>query len=79
MPTDDEIRSFYRDKDREWDEVSETRKDKLSKKGIHNYAQAITLGHYTPGFIKGESEKLIENIKKAGFHLWKERSKTKQE
>lgn len=79
IPTDDEIRSFYRDKDREWNEVSETKKHKLQEKGIHNYAQAITLGHYTPEFIKGESEKLIANIKKAGFRLWAERSKTQQE
>jgi len=79
IPTDDEIRSFYRDKDREWNEVSETKKHKLQEKGIHNYAQAITLGHYTPEFIKGESEKLIANIKKAGFRLWEKRSKTQQE
>ncbi len=69
IPTDDEIRGFYKEKDALWDELNPERKRKFEGKGIKNFAQAVTLGHYTPKFIEGESRRLINNIKRAGFRL----------
>lgn len=48
IPSDDEVRSFYRERDAQWDEVNPTRTERLEEKGIRNFAQAVTLGHYTP-------------------------------
>ncbi|HDL86099.1 MAG TPA: hypothetical protein ENH11_07235 [Candidatus Acetothermia bacterium] len=69
VPSDEEITDFYRERDAQWDEINQARREKLEEKGITNFAQAVTLGHYTPKFIESESRKLIENIKRAGFHL----------
>jgi len=69
IPTDDEIQGFYKEKDALWDELNPERKRKLKERGIKNFAQAVTLGHYTPKFIESESKKLITNIKRAGFRL----------
>lgn len=69
IPTDDEICDFYKEKDALWNELNPDRKRTLEEKGIKNFAQAITLGHYTPKFIENESKKLIGNIKRAGFRV----------
>jgi len=73
-PTDEEIRTYYADKDAQWESMDPERRRKLEAKGIHNTAQAVTLGHYTPQFIEGESKHLLENIRRAGFRLWNEGS-----
>lgn len=69
VPTDEEIRAHFHDKNKQWDELPQAKREKLREKGIENYAQFKTLGHYTPEFIRSESEKLIENLKRAGFKL----------
>ncbi len=69
-PTDDEMRAYYRDKNKQWDELPQAKREKLREKGIENYAQFVTLGHYTRQFIRSESEKLIANLKRAGFRFW---------
>lgn len=72
VPTDEEIRAYYRERNMLWDDLPQAKREKLRKKGIDNYAQSVTLGHYTPEFIRSESEKLIENLKRAGFRFWDE-------
>ncbi len=72
MPTDEEIRAYYEEKDRTWETMDPQRRRKLEEKGIHNTAQAVTLGHYTPQFIEGESVRLLESIRRADFRLWDE-------
>ncbi len=72
VPTDDEVRAYYRDKDKQWDDLPEAKREKLREKGIENYAQYRTLGHYTSEFIRSESEKVIENLRRAGFRFWDE-------
>jgi len=69
LPTDDEIRAFYREKDKEWEELPEERKRYFEKRGITNKAQERTIGHYTERFIMGESKKILENLEKAKFKL----------
>jgi len=72
VPTDEEIRAHFHDKNKQWDDLPQAKREKLRKKGIENYAQFVTLGHYTPEFIRSESEKLIANLKRAGFKLGNE-------
>ncbi len=72
VPTDDEVRAYYRDKDKQWDDLPQVKREKLREKGIGNYAQFRTFGHYTRQFIRSESEKVIENLRRAGFRFWDE-------
>ena len=70
VPTDDEIRAFYHEKNQEWWEgLSEESKRTFRERGITNKAQERTIGHYTEQFIRGESKSILENIEKAKFKL----------
>jgi len=70
VPTDDEIRAFYHQKNQEWwDGLSEQSKRAFRERGITNKAQERTIGHYTEQFIKGESKRILENLEKAKFKL----------
>ncbi len=69
IPTDDELRALYREKDAQWDEIPAERRAALEARGIHNVAQNRTIGHYTQRFVREESAAVIENLKRAGFKL----------
>lgn len=69
VPTDDETRAFYREKDKEWEELPEERRRYFEKRGITNKAQERTIGHYTERFIRGESKKILQNLERAKFKL----------
>ncbi len=67
--TDGELRALFAERDREWEEMPQARRQRLEERGIHNMAQRATLGHYTRRFIRGESKGVLRNLKAAGFHL----------
>jgi FMN reductase (NADPH) len=74
IPSDDDIRSWYRVHDEPWQkrfttEWSEERRRKSIEHGVTNRAQAWTIGHYTPDFIHGEAQALLRNLRSAGFRL----------
>ncbi len=69
IPTDEEIRSYYREEDARFDALSDEQRSKLAEKGIRNRAQHRTVGHYTEAFIRGESEGILANLKRAGFRI----------
>jgi nitroreductase len=70
VPTDEEIRAFYHQKNQEWwDGLSEESKRTFRERGITNKAQERTIGHYTEQFIRGESKRILENLEKAKFKL----------
>jgi len=69
VPTDDEIRTFYREKDQEWEELPEEKKRYLEKRGITNKAQEQAVGRDAERFIMGESRRILENLEKAKFKL----------
>lgn len=69
VPTDDEVRAWFRDKDRRWDAIPAPARQKLKARGIHNFAQARTAGHYTSEFIEGESQAILRHLQEAGFDL----------
>jgi len=67
--SDEEIRSLYRVMDDRWKSFSEEGRKRFVESGVLNVAQYVTLMHYTEEFIRSESEKLLQNIKKAKFKL----------
>lgn len=74
IPSDEQIRDWYREGDERWKEKfeqewSEERRQKFLERGVTNRAQHWTLGHYTPEFIRAESESLMRNLRRAGFRL----------
>ena len=69
IPTDDEVHAFFLERNKQWNSLSASRREKLIENGITNMAQRTTLGHYTEEFISGESKAIFENLKKAGFKI----------
>jgi len=69
IPTDNEVNAFFLEKNKLWNSLPASRREKLIEQGITNMAQRATLGHYTEEFIAGESKAIFENLKKAGFKL----------
>jgi nitroreductase len=69
IPCDDEIRTFFKDKDLQWEKLPENRRKALEAQGIHNWAQRTTLGHYSEAIITADCQKVITNIRAAKFQL----------
>ncbi|MCX6096621.1 MAG: nitroreductase family protein [Candidatus Bipolaricaulota bacterium] len=69
VPTDEEIRGFYREEDARYEALPEETKAMLRKKGVTNRAQHRTIGHYTEELIRRESEAILANLKRAGFRF----------
>jgi hypothetical protein len=63
------VGEYYRFKNQLWDETSDELRQKLLLQGITNWAQRVTLGHYTADFIESESQAIMENLRKAKFRL----------
>jgi len=74
MPSDDDIRSWYREGDEQWrerfeNEWDEDRRAAMTKRGVTNRAQQWTIGHYTEEFTRREASGVLRNIKQARFRL----------
>ena len=69
IPSDEQVGEYYRFKNQRWDEISDEQRQKLLSQGITNWAQRVTLGHYTADFIESESQAIMENLHKAKFRL----------
>jgi nitroreductase len=69
IPSDDDIRAFYRDKDREWEALPKEERQDLLARQIRNTAQRVTLGHYTKEFVIETSKALMTNLKRSEFKL----------
>ncbi len=69
IPTDDDIWAFYRDKDREWDDLPEDERGELEAQGITNRAQQLTGGFYSAEYVARQSAALLDNLRRAGFKL----------
>ncbi len=67
--SDDEIRSLYQVKDDRWNTFSEEARKRFAERGVLNMAQYVTLMHYSEDFIRSESEKLLQTIRRAKFKL----------
>jgi nitroreductase len=69
IPNDDEIRTYFAQKDRTFEQLSEEQREAYAQRGIHNTAQRVTNGHYTARFIASESKSVRRNLARAGFRL----------
>jgi len=68
-PTPEEIGEWYSERDAVWDRVPQSRKEKLAEEGIHGIAQALAVQKFAPDLIEERSQKIIENLERAGFNL----------
>ena len=69
IPSDEEIKAWFKQKDQRWQELPEERRKKFEEQGITNWAQRATIGHYTQEFITGESAAIFHNLVAAQFKL----------
>jgi nitroreductase len=69
IPTDDEVRAYHAEKDATWERVPAERKEKLAAKGVTNFAQMRTIGHYTPDFTEARSAEIMANLRRGRFRL----------
>ncbi|HPH97817.1 MAG TPA: nitroreductase family protein [Anaerolineaceae bacterium] len=67
MPTDEEVRACFKEREARWTDMDPERKALLARRGIHNLAQMITLGHYTEAFVNSQSQAILEHLEQAGF------------
>lgn len=70
--TDDEVRIFYKDRERIWEVVSQELKEELRKENIYNIPQAVAVQKYSKQVVIGRSKGIIENLKRAKFVLTEE-------
>lgn len=69
VPSDDDIRSWYREADGLFACRTDEERARLAEKGICNRAQQMTLGHYTLEFTTHQSHGVVENLKRGGFRI----------
>jgi dephospho-CoA kinase len=67
--SDSEIRNMYEERERFWELVGDARKKDLAKQGIHNIPQALAIQRFSDDVTRERSEKILENIRKAGFNF----------
>ena len=69
MPTDDDIRTWYRESDDEWQDVPVERKAKLAEQNILGIAQSIATLKYSPESVERSSRGILDNLRRSGFDL----------
>ncbi len=66
-PSDEEIRSYYAERERVWDTVSDALKERLSTEHIFSIPQAIAVQKFSDKVTAQRSEGIVDNLRKAGF------------
>lgn len=69
IPTDDEVRAHHAEKDARWELVPDEKKEALAARGVTNFAQMRTIGHYTPEFTADRSAEIMANLRRGRFRL----------
>lgn len=69
IPTDDQICAYFKSKDERWLLLTEETRQKFMDKGITNWAQRTTIGHYTQEFVIEDSAGVLRNLATAKFRL----------
>ncbi|MBU1951060.1 MAG: nitroreductase family protein [Candidatus Eisenbacteria bacterium] len=70
LPSDDDINRWYKERDRVWESVSESRKKELSKQGIEGIAQALAVQKFSPYIVEKRSKGILNILRKSGFDLY---------
>jgi len=69
MPTDDEIKDFYRERDAVWETINDELKLKLSQQGIFSIAQALAVQRFAKVVVDKRSKGILENLKRGKFNF----------
>lgn len=69
MPSDNDIKSWYDERDRVWDTVPDLRKKELATQGISGIAQALSLQKFSPGVVEKRSRGILRILRKSGFDI----------
>lgn len=69
MPSEDDINSWYSERDQVWDKVPVSRKKELAKQGISSIAQALSLQKFSPEIVEKRSRGILRILRKSGFDL----------
>jgi nitroreductase len=65
--SEQEIKTFYHERERVWDRVSEKRKQMLAEQGIHSIPQALAVQRFSEAITRRRSEGIVRNLERAGF------------
>ncbi|NQU05309.1 MAG: nitroreductase family protein [Calditrichaeota bacterium] len=69
IPTDEDIKRFFKERDNVWEGVSEKKKIKLKEQNIYGIAQALAIQKFSDEIVSERSRGILDNIRKAGFVL----------
>lgn len=72
LPSRDDINAWYKDRDRVWESVSESRKLELAKQSISGIAQSLSVQKFSPKIVEKRSRGILKNLWKSGFDLCSE-------
>lgn len=68
-PTDEDLDQWYRERDRVWESVPESRKESLQEQGIHGIAQALAIQKYSFEIAEKRSRGILRNLDRSRFDL----------
>lgn len=69
IPTEDDIASWYAERDRVWDRVPEARKQKLAAQGIGSIAEALSVQKFSNEIVSQRSRGIVRALAQSGFDL----------
>jgi FMN reductase (NADPH) len=69
LPTDDDLRTWYRERDQVWNSVPESRRKALAREGIAGIAQALSVQKFSPQIVAQRSRGILNILAKSGFDL----------
>jgi hypothetical protein len=69
LPSDDDIKSWYDERDRVWDTVPESRREELGEQGIFGIAQALSKQKFSPEIVEKRSRGILRSLRTSGFDL----------
>jgi len=69
LPTDDDLKTWYKWRDDVWNIVSEQHKEKLARQNIHGIAQALAVQKFSDEIVNKRSKGIIENFARSKFEL----------
>lgn len=69
IATTDDINRWYKERDRVWESVPESRKKELSEQGINGIAQALSIQKFSPEIVEKRSKGILRNLSNSRFDL----------
>jgi nitroreductase len=72
-PADDEVRAFYREREKVWDSVPEDKRQGLAAQGIRSIPQAIAVQKFSPEITRERSQGVLDNLQRFGLTVIEER------